>query len=887
MNTSKPEIVFVYPYFDDMRTGFVNYFTYSIGCGYIRAYLDKHGIPSAQYVQFEPRTLGKVAEEIVELGSDVIGFSCLDSSFYFCRIIADVIKEINPRSTIIFGGPSVTLADEIIMRQNKSIDICCRGEGEATCYELLLKLKNKQDIGDVPGITYRLGEKIVRTPDSPLLRQGKKEEELDFLPSPYLSHMIPLDGDPRYNQYHTVITSRGCTHKCTYCTNTAISRNQIRFHSVNRVINEIKFIAQYIQPSRRVMFFDDAFTLDVERAKVICRRILDESLNYLNFECITRIDKFDEELLGLFVKAGFKNVTYGLESASPRILNIIKKIRTRPAVNDDYGPEIRFLETMKKNIRHSHEIGLKAAVSIILGLPGETRNEADETLKFVEDLNLSFYPHNYLNVIYGTEIFNTCQSHGINVKPSVFQLPYLTEYTYDVFDVKPLNNSFTHIFLEIKNKGTIKYLMSFFGVDFELTDVEKSVLIPKENLRIFLEDEPPPGDSTISSWLSSITRFTSDVFIAEKDLDFNTFQNRLQTFADARIPIANYHMVKNEKIQDKTGNPGTQVSFLLKNVLKTRLSTEKYTYNFTPDFRYSIVPFNAGSQASPAGEIDLHNEIIIKSIDTEEDLNTMLNPLTRRTGDLNLNSVELDQEDICAYNYDILDKCRWLGQSCGACRLNRLILRSNKDVLTCYSGTPVGSVGSSLNELESRIDNLYRAAWKRRGCSTCIARDNCSVCIFLPSFLSETNYCNLMRTFPDIDVAAEIPSALRELRIQKEPEIKKNQRIHVSWIPRSTWNTVILNAFKEKEDKKPTFQRLLKISMDDSAYHLYFPKYKAFSNLSRTMSDIWDRLSRLTPTEVNRETLCRTLAEERALSFEAISNAFDMLCNKIKSLLTC
>jgi tRNA A37 methylthiotransferase MiaB len=864
-NRRKPEMVFVFPHFDDLGTGHIDFFGYSLATGYIRAYLAEHDIYSEQYIQHEPGTVQQTAKEIVELGAGIVGFSCIDISLYFCVILARAIKAAKPDTTIVFGGPTVTLADELIMKKYRCVDICCRGESEETCYELLLTLRTGGDIGDVRGITYRTADKIIRTPDRMLPRKGTREQELDFLPSPYLSGMIPFKG--KMFDFG-IISARGCTHKCTYCTNTAITKNMIRYHSEDRVLAELNYLAKIIKSQQRVVFYDDAFTLNVARAKRICRRIIEESLNYLNFECTTRIDKFDEELMHLMARAGFRSIVFGLESASPKVLNTIKKVRSKPAVNDDYSSERRFLETMSKNIKLAKSQRFRTGVSIILGLPGETEKEANETLEFIKTLNVDYYIHNYLNHVYGTELFNTCESHGIKKEPSPILLPYGIEYSYNVFAVKPLNHSLIHNSLKERDKDAVEDVYSFFGVGRKAYPGRlKATAI---NIMI---DALPGNEFNLYSWLSSIVEFSSNIFIVDDDWDYKTSENPAHLFIDAQIPVIAYHQMKKEvKVikPEPDKNDMQMVTYTKRNLMVTQLRTELYSYGGVPDYNWYILPY----KGNPNHSLDIRHEVKLKSIDSMEDLYEMFQRCDNDT-----HRLELSRDDLPAYDYEVLEKCRWSGHSCGACSLSRLIIRKD-EVFTCYSGFSVGKVGADLSELKVNLEDLRKQTLDRRDCSACPVKEDCAKCLFIPSFLSEAEYCKVVREYKNITAAVEIPSLIRKLRMQKEDIIKKAGSLYITWLDKPCIENNVLQM--GKEDKFPG--QLLKVNGDDSYYLLYHTETSAFTNLSRTMSMIWDRLA-AEGENADKKEICRRLAEERNISFEAIVNAFDMLVNKINSFL--
>lgn len=873
INREKPQMTFVFPNFSGLESGFVDRFTYSLGIGYIRAYLAKHHIPTTQYIQYEPRTVPGAAREILDLGADIVGFSCVDATFYMCLVIAHAIKKMKPDTTIVFGGPSVSLADQMIMKQDQCIDICCRGESEETCYELLLRLNANEGISDVPGVTYRSNGRMIRTPDAPQRGGGKKGEELDFFPSPYLTNIIPthMGSQPDAYQY-SLLSARGCSYKCTYCTNTVLGRNRIRFHSVDRVLAEIKHIAKNYNSRQRIIFFDDAFTLNIERAKEICRRVIDESLNHIKFECITRIDKCDEELFELLARAGFKSIAFGLESASPKVLNTIKKVRSTPAVNGDYGPELRFLHTMKKNIQLSNRFGLNTNISIIMGLPGEIREEAEETMRFIGDLDFSYYYHNYLISIYGTEIFNTASSHGLEIKPSPFQLPFLTDYSYDVYAVEPLKNSMAHQEFAKRNQQGIETLFSVF-VGFRQKPGQS---YHRFGTTIFITDPPQLDDLDLFLWLSPMVHFNSNLFIVEHQWDFQTRLQRCHSFARAYIPVNQYKSLKakREEINDGPNKNSTIEIYSMENFLKTLLSTEKYQYKKGSDYTYHLLPLNC--DYNPV--IDFANEIKLRSIGSMEDIFQLVEGCENHSHLLKIRGAQLYH-----FDFEIVDKCRWSGQRCQAVELKKLIIKGNKDVYTCYSGQPLGQVGMPFDQLRMKLAASQEEMVKRRGCPDCPVLESCPQCMFLPSYLDESDYCRVMKTYKFIGIAMEIPGLMRELRMQKEDEIKDAECLQISWIDKK----LIKNTFwPAKPDKKgpgifPGW--LLKIDVNNRHY-LFYTEKSEFSVLSRTMNDMWN-LMRDRRID-NRQVICQRLAETHHISYNALANTFDMFCKKVLNIVS-
>ncbi len=225
------------------------------------------------------------------------------------------------------------------------------------------------------------------------------ESALDSTPSPYVSGIL-CDGRVG------VLSGRGCTHHCQYCCFAALGRKTLRLHSTDRVLAELECIAERQKRAGKtyvVPIHDDTFTLVPERAKRLCQAIIDRELK-LVLSCITRADTIDEELLILMRAAGFVSLAFGLESAVPSVLRATGKVRPPGFPSPDFGPEKRFLEQVKQSVCKAKDLGFNVGVSIILGLPTESAEDGAATLRFVKELPVDFYMHNFLWVFPGTPL---------------------------------------------------------------------------------------------------------------------------------------------------------------------------------------------------------------------------------------------------------------------------------------------------------------------------------------------------------------------------------------------------------------------------------------------------------------------------------------------------
>lgn len=403
---------------------------YHLGVGYIQAFLKQKGIPSKQIVPKEMVSVETVIDLILENSPKIVGLTCYDSNYSLVKIISEKIKRVKQDIVLFAGGPSATFSSQFILDQCPDVDLCVRGEGEITCYELLLWMKGKKQLDTIKGVSYRNDKKIVHNENRSF---EKSCNSLDYFPSPYLEG-IPVEHRERI----IVLTSRGCPYKCVYCNFPGVTNHSLRFHSVERVIGELEYIQNTLKYTGTVLIGDELFTANKKRSLTILREIMKRGIK-LRLLVETRADFLDYELLSTMKQAGVFKVNFGLESSSVNTLKRINKLNTRHLVH--FKKERAFLEKIKESVQLCKELGIAPMVNIITGLPGETQEESQETLEFVRQLDIPNYSHNILRIFKGTELFHSSKQFNIQMERSESGLPYSTQHHYDVSQVVPLDNS--------------------------------------------------------------------------------------------------------------------------------------------------------------------------------------------------------------------------------------------------------------------------------------------------------------------------------------------------------------------------------------------------------------------------------------------------------------
>ena len=212
----------------------------------------------------------------------------------------------NIKTKCILGGPGATINYfEILQKNHDAIDCIMFGESEVTIIDFLDKIKKNKDPRKIKGIAF-YSRGVKKNPDREFVN-------LDSLPFPDYTTFDSFQDNKVIEKYQ-IVTSRGCPFSCIFCANRCIWKQRFRARSPENVIDEIKHAKEFYK-SDIMLICDDNFTLDMTRAKKICRIMISEKIDipYYMFNGI-RADKVDEDLLFLLKKSGCKEIAVGIEN---------------------------------------------------------------------------------------------------------------------------------------------------------------------------------------------------------------------------------------------------------------------------------------------------------------------------------------------------------------------------------------------------------------------------------------------------------------------------------------------------------------------------------------------------------------------------------------------
>ncbi len=328
---------------------------------------------------------------------EILGFSTFASSGRTAGLLSNQIKKRNPNIVIVFGNYYATFSADRVLRRYPSVDIIVRGEGEGTVVDLVQCLKKKGNLKDVLGINFRNGDATFSTPDRPLIA------DLDSIPFPDRSlidvdyHSMVAGAQLATKKFTSIISSRGCTYRCRFCTCQKFSLRSWRPRSAENVMGELRYLAS--EGFKQFIFVDDNFTINQRRVIELCKDITKEKLD-MEWLCEGRVDNCSSEMLKELSKAGCKVVYFGIESGTQRIL--------------DYYDKGISPEQSRRAVEKARMAGIDVIVgSFVLGAPDETREEIRSTLEFAKQLPIDLPQFNLLTAYPGMDIWDELKMKGL------------------------------------------------------------------------------------------------------------------------------------------------------------------------------------------------------------------------------------------------------------------------------------------------------------------------------------------------------------------------------------------------------------------------------------------------------------------------------------------
>lgn len=368
----------------------------SLGLAWLAGYLRLKGnydVKLLDCLRLSERTYKEWFDDILQEEHNVVGIMMFSRDVPVVHQISDSIKKKYPRTVIVAGGAHVSALPEHTLKKLPAIDYAVKGEGEVSFYKICHYVENGGDVASIPALSYREDGGIKSTPQY-------FEPSLDSLGFPAWDLI-----DPRTypHQPHGVVSkkaltapvfaTRGCPYHCTYCGAHLVTGYPIRERTVEHVIEEMELLSKDYGVSE-FHIEDDNFTLNNKYATHFCEEILRRGHQWkFALPNGVRLNSLNPPLIQLMERAGFYSFAVGIESATPRLLKDLKRGITLDIMRD----KLKMIAANSK---------IQVVGYAFLGIPTETEEEMEATVKFLLDMPLARIGMGWCNALPGTELFN-------------------------------------------------------------------------------------------------------------------------------------------------------------------------------------------------------------------------------------------------------------------------------------------------------------------------------------------------------------------------------------------------------------------------------------------------------------------------------------------------
>ena len=383
-----------------------------LGALSLSAYVKKHTAVETKLVdfnivlnkveRFEFNSFAEFFHDVlsrVDYSPSIIGISALFTPSYQNMLdIAQCCRDIFPGAVIAAGGGVPTNMYREIFKDSSCFNALCYGEGEKPLLGLVEAFDKLRYLEENPSWITR--GKIES-------RQSFRHnfiEDLDEIPF-YDYDICETDeyglnpaitayaGVKEKKQNFHVMTSRGCTFHCCFCSSHTVHGRIMRYYSINRVRDDFKRIRdQY--GAKTIIFQDDHLMADKQRAFKIINIVKELKITAV-FQNSLALYALDRKFLEALKSAGVDQLLLSVESGSNRVL---KEIMHKP-LN---------LSIVKRVVDDCRELGIYTNANILIGLPGETKQDIEDTRSFLKTINANWFLIFCANPLVGSEMFNIC-----------------------------------------------------------------------------------------------------------------------------------------------------------------------------------------------------------------------------------------------------------------------------------------------------------------------------------------------------------------------------------------------------------------------------------------------------------------------------------------------
>ena len=410
----------------------------SLGLGYIAAMTRAAGHEAfILHCLKENYTFADFTAYMKEHQFDVIAMQMFSFDITPIKRHLAIIKQHQPQAVTIVGGYHPSGDREGVLITLPQVDYAIASEAELAFPALLQEIqKSEPNLASVPNLIWRKQGKIQTNPVQVI-------DDLDQIPFPAWDLMDPREYPEAphgafFKSFPTapIICTRGCPFQCTFCSGKSVTTNKIRVRSADNIIREI----EYLKATYGVADFlveDENFTVHKNLLKEFCEKLIAKN-HTIHWSCPSgvRLDTLTKEGLLLMEKSGCYSLAVGIEFGSQRIHDLTKKNLS--------------LEIIREKLQLIKKTKIKITGFFLFGVPGESKAEMLETIRFAKSLDIDRAQFNNFMPLPGSEIHRDLKAKG---------LEHLDYDRFFVHDVAYVPKGMTH--QEMKNLQRKAYLQFY------------------------------------------------------------------------------------------------------------------------------------------------------------------------------------------------------------------------------------------------------------------------------------------------------------------------------------------------------------------------------------------------------------------------------------------
>jgi radical SAM superfamily enzyme YgiQ (UPF0313 family) len=382
----------------------------------------------------------------LDVEPDIIALSALFSSSYYNIIdIVTCCRRVFPKTLLLAGGSVPTSMYAYLFKATDAFDALCYGEGELPFAKLIdskdrfafleehsswitrKKVNNNtifshefiEDLDEIPFYDYEICKMEKYGANPAIMAYGSIKDQID--------------------NFH-VMTSRGCPFRCTFCASHKVHGRTMRYYSLGRVKKDLQRLS-VMYGAKIFVFQDDHFMADTDRAKEIARFVSSLGVKAV-FQNGLTLYALDKDMLQVLKNAGADQLVLPVESGSARVLKEIMRKPLKLAIAERVADDCR-------------ELGIYTNVNILIGMPGETKKDIEDSRQFLRKLNANWKIIIVATPLVGAEMHDICVDKnyidaadiGCDFRKAVvetedFTPQYIQDITYDInLDVNFIHNT--------------------------------------------------------------------------------------------------------------------------------------------------------------------------------------------------------------------------------------------------------------------------------------------------------------------------------------------------------------------------------------------------------------------------------------------------------------